>query len=144
MDQWREQGENGRKKPLFFRETVLVSRGSQDSGEQSLHKQATFHLKILSHDQLFRESKRSPETKVRKVVTHLGCLLMPVSELGRQRQEQHMFWAMLGCTVRPRLRNQKQSCYLLEVRSSLKTLCLVCCWRRRGPGGGRGGLAPVF
>lgn len=48
---------------------------------------------------------------------------MPVSELGRQRQEQHMFWAMLGCTVRPHLRNQKQSCYLLEVRSSLKTLC---------------------
>lgn len=82
-------------------------------------------MKILSYDQLFRESKRSPETKVRKVVTHLGCLLMPISELGRQRQEQHTFWATLACTVRPCLRTQKQSCYLLEVRSSLKTLCLM-------------------
>lgn len=49
---------------------------------------------------------------------------MPVAVLGRQRQEKHTFWATLGYTVRPCLRNQKQSCYLLDVRSSLKIVCL--------------------
>lgn len=35
VERWTNGGsrENGRKEPLFFRDTVLVSRDSQDSGE---------------------------------------------------------------------------------------------------------------
>lgn len=57
VEKWNQscgQEGSGRKKPLFFRDTVSVSTGSQDSGEHYLHKQVTLHLKILS---IRRESK---------------------------------------------------------------------------------------